>query len=55
MSALCISADSSSEEILPFAKMVHPIAAVGVIDVISTIDLALVFSDYLDNIGISGI
>lgn len=115
MSTLCISADSSSEEILPFAKMVHevvslpvvmrsrnkkgvrlekgnvidmdytgpileevlakncvihtmpksgaykgipvvvapiqdnngnPIAVVGVIDVISTIDLASVFSDY---------
>ncbi len=31
MSALCISADSSSEEILPFAKMVHEVVSLPVV------------------------
>ncbi len=31
MSALCISADSSSEEILPFAKMVDEVVSLPVV------------------------
>ncbi len=56
MSALSIAGASSSEEILPCAKMVHEVVSLPVleevlakncvIDVVSTIGLASVFSDY---------
>ncbi len=56
MSALCIFADSSCEEILRFAKIVHEVVSLPVleevlvkncvIDVICSIDVASVFSDY---------